>query len=69
MKPIVAEWTYLWLESQHLSGLSPDDIEKYILEGANIYKNPEVNIYVRYVVRGSLTWYAVGEKGGGTTHK
>jgi hypothetical protein len=28
-----------------------------------------VNIYVRYVVRGSLTWYAVGEKGGGTTHK
>jgi len=31
MKPIMAEWTLLWIESQNLSGISPAQILEYIL--------------------------------------
>lgn len=32
MKPIIAQWALLWLESQNLTGLSDEQIVKYILE-------------------------------------
>ncbi len=31
MKPIMAEWTLLWIESQNLSGISPSQVLEYIL--------------------------------------
>eukprot|EP01083_Nonionella_stella_P030773 84290_1 len=34
MKPIVAEWVHLWLEAQHVSEISEEQIMAYILEGA-----------------------------------
>ena len=34
LKPILAEWSYLWLQKQHLHGIDRDEAIKYILEGA-----------------------------------
>ena len=34
MKPILAEWSYLWLQMQHLHGISRDEAVQYVLEGA-----------------------------------
>ena len=34
IKPIVAEWAYLWLQKQHLHGVNREDAIQYILEGA-----------------------------------
>lgn len=42
MKPIIADWTYLWLEAQHMANITEREIKQYILEGANHLKNPEV---------------------------
>jgi hypothetical protein len=42
MKPIMVDWIHLWLEAQHLSGISEEDIKLYVLEGANQVKNPEL---------------------------
>jgi len=42
MKPTMAEWTHLWLEAQHLSGLTKEHAIKYILEGASSEKNTEL---------------------------
>lgn len=32
MKPIFAEWTFLWLQSQHLNGISQEETIAYITE-------------------------------------
>lgn len=34
MKPILAEWCYLWLQKQHLHGIEKKEVINYILEGA-----------------------------------
>jgi hypothetical protein len=34
LKPILAEWAYLWLQKQHLHGIDKKDVIEYILEGA-----------------------------------
>lgn len=34
MKPILAEWVYLWLQKQHLHGIDRNEAVRYMLEGA-----------------------------------
>lgn len=34
MKPILAEWSYLWLQKQHLFGIDRSEAVRYMLEGA-----------------------------------
>ena len=34
LKPVLMDWLLLWLESQHLSGLTEDQIRTYILRGS-----------------------------------
>ena len=34
MKPILAEWSYLWLQKQHLHGIDRDEAVRYMLTGA-----------------------------------
>jgi thiol-disulfide isomerase/thioredoxin len=34
LKPVMAEWIYLWLQKQHLHGISRQETVTYILEGA-----------------------------------
>lgn len=34
LKPILAEWAYLWLQKQHLHGVEREEAIKYVLEGA-----------------------------------
>jgi hypothetical protein len=34
LKPLLAEWAYLWLQKQHLHGVERSEAIKYILEGA-----------------------------------
>lgn len=34
MKPILAEWAYLWLQKQHLHGIDRGEAVRYMLEGA-----------------------------------
>jgi hypothetical protein len=34
MKPIIAKWILLWLETQHFIGISEENMHKYILYGA-----------------------------------
>lgn len=34
LKPLLAEWAYLWLQKQHLHGIERDEAIKYTLEGA-----------------------------------
>jgi hypothetical protein len=34
LKPVLAEWAYLWLQKQHLHGIDRNEAIQYILEGA-----------------------------------
>ena len=34
LKPVLAEWAFLWLEKSHLHGISKQDAISYVLEGA-----------------------------------
>jgi thiol-disulfide isomerase/thioredoxin len=34
LKPLMAEWSYLWLQQQHLHGIDRHEAVQYILEGA-----------------------------------
>eukprot|EP01038_Epipyxis_sp_PR26KG_P004458 gene4458-6304_t len=34
IKPLMAEWTFFWLQRQHLYGINRDEVVRYILEGA-----------------------------------
>ena len=34
MKPVLAEWAFLWLQKQHLHGIERDEAIMYVLEGA-----------------------------------
>jgi hypothetical protein len=40
--PVLAEWMYMWLEAQHLTGLSEMDVIKYLKEGANNEYNTQL---------------------------
>lgn len=42
MKPILADWIFLWLEAHHLAGISQSDVYKFLMEGANSQLNPEL---------------------------
>jgi hypothetical protein len=35
MKPIFAEWAYIWLQKQHVHGISKEEMLTYIVEGAS----------------------------------
>lgn len=35
MKPIFAEWAYLWLQKQHIHGIERHETLTYVLEGAS----------------------------------
>ena len=34
IKPVMAEWAYLWLQKQHLHGIDRGEAVRYMLEGA-----------------------------------
>jgi hypothetical protein len=34
MKPVMAEWAYLWLQKHHLHGIDRHEAVQYLLEGA-----------------------------------
>ena len=34
MKPVLADWSYLWLQKQHLHGITREEAVQYVLEGA-----------------------------------
>lgn len=34
MKPVMAEWAYLWLQKHHLHGIDRAEAVQYLLEGA-----------------------------------
>lgn len=34
MKPVMAEWAYLWLQKHHLHGIDRTEAVQYLLEGA-----------------------------------
>jgi hypothetical protein len=34
MKPVIAEWAYLWLQKHHLHGIDRLEAVQYMLEGA-----------------------------------
>ena len=34
LKPLLAEWAYLWLQKQHLHGIDKEEAIQYVLEGA-----------------------------------
>jgi hypothetical protein len=34
LKPLMAEWAYLWLQKQHLFGIDRQEAVRYMLEGA-----------------------------------
>jgi hypothetical protein len=42
MKPILADWIFLWLEAHHLSGIDQSDVCKFLIEGANSQLNPDL---------------------------
>ncbi len=35
MRPIFAEWAYLWLQKQHIHGIDKQEALRYMLEGAS----------------------------------
>lgn len=39
MKPVLAEWTHLWLESNHVAGLSKADCCDFLINGASMKSN------------------------------
>ena len=42
MQPVLMDWLLLWLESQHLSGLSEEQIKRYVLQPAAITSADEM---------------------------
>jgi hypothetical protein len=42
MKPILADWVYIWLESHHVAGISQKDICKFLVEGATSVYNSDL---------------------------
>ena len=42
LKPIMAEWLYMWIESQHMSALSQSQAVQYLLEGASVAHNSDL---------------------------
>ena len=44
LKPLLAEWAYLWLQKQHLYGINKDESIQYMLEGAAARSDATVKI-------------------------
>ena len=42
MKPVLAEWIFMWLESHHVGGISKKEIIKFLLEGATQQNNGDL---------------------------
>jgi hypothetical protein len=42
LQPIMADWLFMWLEAQHLAGLSEASIKTFLLEGANSNRNRQL---------------------------
>lgn len=42
LKPVMAEWLYMWVETQHMSGLTEKQTIQYLLEGSNNGSNVEL---------------------------
>jgi hypothetical protein len=38
----MADWLYMWLEAQHMAGLSEKAIKKFLIEGANANHNQDL---------------------------
>jgi hypothetical protein len=42
LQPVMADWLYMWLEAQHMAGLSEKAIKKFLIEGANANHNQDL---------------------------
>lgn len=42
LKPVMAEWLYMWIETQHMAALSELHTIQYLLEGASSTHNPQL---------------------------
>lgn len=42
----MANWTYLWLQKQHLHGIGPSETVRYLLEGAAAKSETSTKIYI-----------------------
>jgi hypothetical protein len=52
LKPVMAEWSYLWLQKQHLYGIERSEAIQYMLEGAaartdNTVKNQCIEVALK----------------------
>lgn len=41
LKPLMAEWVYLWLQKQHLHGIHRHEAVTYMLEGAGLFSSSQ----------------------------
>jgi thiol-disulfide isomerase/thioredoxin len=46
LKPIMAEWTFLWLQKQHLHGIDHQEAIQYLLEGAAAKSDASTKIHL-----------------------
>jgi hypothetical protein len=46
LKPIMAEWTYFWLQKQHLHGIDHGEAVRYLLEGAAAKSDTSTKIHL-----------------------
>lgn len=51
LKPIIADWLFMWIETQHIGTISEEIIKKYILEGSS----HELNIEITNIIENSLS--------------
>jgi len=42
LRPVMTDWLYMWIETQHLSGISEEHVKMYLNEGANRDHNPQL---------------------------
>ena len=58
-KPLLARWCVLWLEKNHLVGLSEEDVVAYILHGANYAGHRELADKYRQLAVEAREWAQV----------
>ena len=42
LRPMMTDWLYMWIETQHLSSIGEGDVKQYLNEGANMEHNPQL---------------------------
>ena len=47
MKPVMAEWAYLWLQKHHLHGIDRVEAVQYLLEGAAARSDTSTKVMCR----------------------